>query len=63
MNYETMQDYEKASCQIRNLLTEFQNGNLKIADLADYLIDNLSEKAVKGLANDYDDSQEGQPLN
>ena len=62
MNYETMQDYEKASCQIRNLLTQFQNGHLKIAELSDYLMDNLSEKAVKGLANDYDDTQEGPSL-
>ncbi len=62
MNYDTMNDYEKASCQIRNLLTEFQNGNLKIAELADYIIDNLSEKAVKGLANDYDDSNGGEEL-
>ena len=57
-----MNDHEKAACQIRNLLSEFQNGNLKIADLSDYIIDNLSDKAIKGLANDYDDSQDGRSI-
>lgn len=62
MNYDTMNDYEKASCQIRNLLSSFEAGQIKIGELADYIMDNLSEKAIKGLADDYDDSKDGEPL-
>lgn len=62
MKNENLSDWQKSEIQLNNLLQEFQRGNIRLSVLSDYIMDNLSEKAISGLASDYDDSQEGQPL-
>ena len=53
--HPTMNDYEKAETVLRNLVFSLQNGTITAGTMIDYLMPALSESAVKGLADDYDD--------
>lgn len=57
-----LNERQKAEAELTNLLTEYQRGNLRLSVLTDYLMDNLSDKGIRGMADDYDESKEGQPL-
>lgn len=54
---------QKAEAELYNLIEQCNAGNIYVSVLTDYIMDNLSEKGLRGLADDYDESQEGQPLN
>jgi cytochrome c553 len=58
-----LNERQKAEAELTTLLTEYQRGNLRLSVLTDYLMDNLSDKGIRGMADDYDEAQEGQPLN
>jgi len=52
---------EKADLYLLEYLAEIQRGNRHASDLADWLVQNLPAEAVKGLAQDWDDSQADRP--
>jgi hypothetical protein len=54
---------QKAEAELYNLIEQCKANNIYISVLTDYLMDNLSEKGFRTLADAYDASQEGQPLN
>lgn len=57
-----LNERQKAEVNLTNLLTEYQRGNIRLSVLTDYLMDNISDKGIRGMADDYDESQEGRPL-
>lgn len=57
-----LNERQKAEANLTNLLTEYQRGNIRLSVLTDYIMDNISDKGIRGMADDYDESQEGQPL-
>ncbi len=57
-----LNERQKAEAELYKLIEECKRGNIYISDLTDYILDNISEKGMRTLADDYDESQEGQPL-
>ena len=58
-----LNERQKAEAELYNLIEQCNRNNISISVLTDYIMDNLSEKGLRTLADDYDESQEGQPLN
>ncbi len=63
MNNMKLTERQKAEAELYNLIEQCKNNNIYISVLTDYLMDNISEKGFRTLADAYDASQEGQPLN
>lgn len=63
MHLMELTERQKAEAELYKLIEECKRGNIYISVLTDYLMDNLSEKGLRTLADAYDASQEGQPLN
>ncbi len=62
MNNNKLTERQKAEAELYNLIEQCKAGNIYISVLTDYLMDNISEKGIRGLADDYDDKQSGPPL-
>ena len=58
-----LNERQKAEAELYNLIEQCNRGNIYISVLTDYLMDNISDKGFRTLADAYDASQEGQPLN
>lgn len=61
MSRPEMTEREKAESYLLAYLAEIQRGNRYASDFADWLMQNLPPDAVKGLAQDWDDSQADRP--
>lgn len=57
-----LNERQKAEAELYNLIEQCKAGNIYVSVLTDYIMDNLSEKGLRGLADDYDDKQSGPPL-
>lgn len=57
-----LNERQKAEAELYRLIEQCKEGNIYISDLTDYLMDNLSEKGIRTLADDYDESQSGPSL-
>ena len=57
-----LNERQKAEAELYNLIEQCKAGNIYVSVLTDYIMDNLSEKGIRGLADDYDDKQGGPPL-
>ncbi len=58
---EEMTEKEKAESFLLHYFEEVQRGNSYASDLTDWLVNSLTPDALKSLAQDWDDSQEGRP--
>ena len=54
---EEMTEKEKAESLLIQYVEEVQRGNRYASDLAGWLVESLTPKALTGLARDWDDSQ------
>lgn len=57
-----MTEREKAETELYNLIEACKNGSIYISVLTDYIMDNLSEKGIRTMADDYDESQSDKPI-
>ena len=58
---ENMTEKEKAESFLLAYLAEVQRGNRDAGDLSSWLIESMTPEALKGLAQDWDDSQADKP--
>jgi hypothetical protein len=58
---EEMTEKEKAESFLIQYINEVQSGDRYASDLSGWLVENLTPDALKSLAQDWDDSQEGRP--
>jgi hypothetical protein len=54
---------QKAEAELYNLIEQCKSNHIYISVLTVYIMDNLSDKGFRTLADAYDASQKGQPLN
>ena len=57
-----LNERQKAEAELYNLIEQCKAGNIYISDLTDYIMDNLSEKGIRTMSDDYDESKSGPSL-
>ena len=57
-----LNERQKAEAELYNLIEQCKAGNIYVSVLTDYIMDNLSEKGFRTLADAHDLSQDGPSL-